>query len=386
MEKSIKLYRLSFRSFLVFILVVALALSLGLSVYADTSSNTIEIDGVFYDQIDITADQLAALVNGGSVYSEWFFQTTSYSGYTFGDLFNLQNHTKGQFHVSQNFPYELPKNKIFALLNGNDVFIGLPYVYHANRISEDDLTVSFGISIPFDAYFYNTTISYSFSNVYTQTSSRFIAVYDGNVILNSLSTLNTVSPTPYWNTIPLFVDFYNKYNWSFDGYTLTNLRTAYFNNTLTTSNTPQKFSTFYIGSVVNSPMHAGSYSPVGFIIHGPISVLVDHDEATVIEEYLGLITGRPNAAQRQRIQVLEDEFQSKRDQMDSIVDELHVPMPDLEDSNLDVGSLPQDALDGISAVIPYVSNVFNFSFIVILVSSTLIFTAIKLLLYGSGHS
>ena len=277
MEKFKRLSRLTLRSFFVILLVVALALPLGFSAYADTG--TIEIDGVLYDQIDITSEELASIVNGGSSNSQWVFTTTSYSGYTFGDLFNLENHTKGQFHVSSNFPYALPKNKIFAIVNGDDVFICLPYVYHANRIDSEDLTASFGITLPFDAYFYSSTISYSFSSVYTQTSSTFISVYDGVSTFSSTSTLNTQTPTPYWNTIPLFTDFYNKYNWRFDGYTLSNLRTAYFTNTLTTPSSLRRFSSFTIDNITNVPMHAGSYS------HGQTEIDIQAPESEDVEPH-----------------------------------------------------------------------------------------------------
>lgn len=384
MEKFKKLFSVTLRLSFIITLVVALALPLGLSAYAESTSNTIEIDGVLYDQIQITADEMLAIVNNGDLSSNWVFSTTSYGGYTFGDLYNMQNQTKGQFHVSANFPYSLPSKKVFALNSYNQVFIGLPYVFNSNRDATYDMSTLYQIWFPFDAYLYNTNILIQYAGCTTSSTLTIDTSYDGSN--TSSSSFNLTSSSVDWNSVSVYQAFYNKFNWSVGGKDLTSLRTAYFTEDWTSPNRLIKFSSLGFQVSMNPSAHVGSFAPVGFNIQFPLDVLVEHDEATVIEEYLGLITGRPNAAQRQRIRELEDQFQSKRDQMDSIVDELHVDMPDLEDSRLDIGSMPQQALDGIVEVVPYLSNVFNFNFIVILVSSTLIFTAIKLLLYGSGPS
>lgn len=370
-------------SSLLVILLVACSSTVMLFAETESESDTVVIDGITYDYIELSADDIVNMYQSGDIdlYCGFLPQRSEHT--IFGNLYNMRNHTTQSMGGSSSSPFVVDYLPSVEKYDDNNVVFFYPYTLNSTFDSTYSIDYLFRISIPFSAYFYNSNFIFSSWMCNNTTSTGIVQFSKDDIIVGTTLSQTSTPSRINWSDNSYLTWWYNKYEWLPNGQQFSSIKAQYSAFSITSSSVPQEFDTFYLGFKYFPASSSLVYSPIAVVVQFPIRFLVLHDSAPLIEEYLGLIASNtPSSGQQQRINELRQAFSDSQSTMDDIVDDIHVDMPDLPD----VSALPDEAVEGMEKIVPYISEVFNFSTITIILSSVFIFTAIKLLLYGSGSS
>lgn len=274
-----------------------------------------------------------------------------------------------------------------------DLLVFAPYSFMQLNSDRGTLNYLFRLNMPFS---YAIDSQISITNFYAGTTPNLgttqIYVKDSEAATIATGTQTFTPGSWYWSDRSDLTAYFLFYQWlpagqSFDD-TTTGIKCYLASTSVYLNSGDLVGSELILSNTVNMDRISGSgviyqyIAPVMFRI-SPITVKVPKSSETVILEYLDAIAGPPSVESEQMIQNLKDQMSGTVQALEDAASELHKDMPVIPG----VDSLPQEVTEGIgTATNTVITPILGINIITILVSATFIFTAIKLILYGSGSS
>lgn len=315
------------------------------------------------------------------------------------NLYDMTGKTKTTVALPQNqsLYYQLDQCILYSY-SDSDRLLFYTDLSYSQRAVNGTLYNLIGFQLPFNYYIENANffITQYYSGISNdQNTHASITLRDSDDISIASYNLNGSRNIGYWSTYVPVQHWFNQYNWVPEGYSYSTgsdgIRMCYSSYSFSNISSDSLLSSITFLETANTLRAEGSgtgytnffCAPMAIVLNFTNTVYVDADIADTVEEYLDIITGTPTASQQARLDELRSQMSGSVQNIEDAADALSVPMPNLPG----VDSLDPIVSDGISDATEYaVAPIFAINIITIIVSATLIFAVIKLLLYGSGVS
>ena len=355
-------------------------------------SSAITIDGDEYELVTISQQDIINMVNAGDLTVSFSYYADTTSPGLYGNFFIMNNGLTLNPSTSSGSPYMIPQSDFNVTAVGSDqIMIYAPYAFSVQNTQNGlDLVFDFKVSFPFSGYVDAQQYKFWFfaSGLADGTTQLLGKLGNSSQFSHTSSfTFSSNSSSVFWKDVPALQTFYSLYNRVPATVTYQTIQTYMKYSALTTSYSGHKeidslsFSLSY--STMNTSGTPERWAPIAFVLQTGFQMYMTPSQADDVNTYLGLIASdTPTAQQQSELNALRSSFADKKNDMEVWDDLLHVDMPQRQS----VSSLPQEVKTGIDDVSPVYADLFNIPIVVTLISSVFIFTAIKLLLYGSGPS
>lgn len=342
--------------------------------------------------IEFTNQMLYDMFQAGDVTAKLFLWSSVSMNI---NLYDMSDQSKSVIALptSQSTFYDLDN----CVMNTSTNIMFYTDLAYSQRIADGNLYQQVVIDFPFNYYIDDGsfTINMTYSGLSNdQNTSAMLRFRDSEGISFGNYNLTSARRTAYWNTYSSYSYWYYLYNWVPEGYDFSGsypIKLCFSTFTFSGVSEDQLISSITFTENVSTVRGSGSASGYENFYCAPMvvsmtvnnTVYVDADIADSVEEYLDLITGEPSAAQEARLEELRQEFAESIDNITDAADSLSVPMPNLPGVN----NLPSEVTNGMNEATEYaIAPIFSINIITVIVTATMIFAVLKLLLYGSGPS
>lgn len=306
-------------------------------------------------------------------------------------IFDMVNHTYRDSTVTSSVSESFTLTS-YTTADG-DLLVFAPYSFMQLNSDRGTLNYLFRLNMPFE---YAIDSHISITNFYAGTTPNLgtiqIYVKDSDSVTIATGTQTFTPGSWFWSDRPDLTAYFLFYQWLPAGQSFDDSSTGikcYLASTSVYLNSGNLVgSELILSNTVDMDRISGTgviyqyIAPVMFRI-SPITVKVPKSSETIILEYLDAIAGPPSIETEQRIQNLKDQMSGSVQALEDAATELHKDMPVIPG----VESLPSEVTEGVGAATDVIINpILGINIITILLTSVFIFTALKLILYGSGVS